>query len=265
MAAIWFLLFGKSKAMISVRSLGVGISEQGDVLLLQTIRKGDWKSEGLWQMIEKRCCDVITGRIVSAATKAGRLKTILAAAAITGVLSLTAYVFCTRSFPAPPQPLLPMQRDEKPLGQIDGSELLPLGSVFGCNSPAPPPASISVGRSSDETHTPDLSTPAATVYSVLSLIDQTATDKLAPCLFEETGDPVSRLYPRYLGPPVGLREVIENNQSAAVTWEATVHTEFSRRGKRWSPGETITLTARLVRVEGLWKLLQLHEGGEDGP
>jgi hypothetical protein len=216
-------------------------------------------------MLKKRHCDAVAGRIASAVAKASRLKTVLAAAAITGVLSLTAYVFCTRSFSAPPQPPLPMQRDEKPLAQIDGSEPLLLGSVFGCNSPVPPPASISVGRSSAETDTPDLGTPAATVYSVLSLIDQAATDKLAPCLFEETGDAVSSLYPRYLGPPVGLREVIENNQSAAVTWEATVHTEFSRRGKRWSPGETITLTARLVRVESLWKLLQLHDGDENGP
>jgi hypothetical protein len=243
----------------------MSIPEQGDALLLQTIRKGDWKSEGLWQMIEKRYCNVITGRIASAATKAGRLKTVLAAVAIMGVLSMTAYVFCMRSFPAPAPPPVPMQGGEKPLAQIDDSEPLPLGSILGCNSPAPPPASISVGRSSAETNTPDLSTPAATVYSVLSLLDQAATDKLAPCLFEETEDPVSSLYPRYLGPPVGLREVIENNQSAAVTWEATVHTEFSRRGKRWSPGETVTLTARLVRVEGLWKLLQLHDGDEHGP
>jgi hypothetical protein len=39
MGAIWFLLFNKSKAMISVRPLGVGIPEQGDVLLPQTIGK----------------------------------------------------------------------------------------------------------------------------------------------------------------------------------------------------------------------------------
>ena len=167
-------------------------------------------------------------------------------------------------------PSVPVSGESRSANQADGnqasiSEPLPLGSLLGCNRPAPPPASISVGRSIRKTGTPDLSTPAATVYSVLSLIDQGATGKLAPCLFEETGDPVSSLYPRYLGPPVGLREVIEDDQSAKVTWNATVHTEFSCRGRQWSPGETITLTARLVRVGGLWKLQQLHEGDKDGP
>ena len=215
-------------------------------------------------MLKKQKGNTITARIGVVVTKVGTLKTVLAAGAITGVLSMTAYVFCPRLFPAPAQPLVPMQRDEKPLGQIDGSEPLLLGSVLGCNRPAPAPVSISVGRSS-ETDTPDLSTPAATVHSVLSLLDQAATDKLAPCLFEETEDPVSSLYPRYLGTPVGLREVIEDDRRAKVVWEATVHTEFSRQGNHWSPGETTTLTARLVQVEGLWKLLQLHEGDRDGP
>ncbi len=68
---------------------------------------------------------------------------------------------------------------------------------------------------------------------------------------------------RLLAPQVG--EVIEDAQSAKVVWEATVHAEFSWRGKHRSPGETITLTARLVRVGGLWKLQQLHEGDKDGP
>lgn len=216
-------------------------------------------------MLKKQQGHTITGGIGVVATKAGKFKTVLAAVVITGVLSLTAYIFYVRSLPAPAPPPVPMQGSEKPLAQIDDSEPLPLGSVLGCNSPAPPLVSISVGQSSAETDTPDLSTPAATVYSVLSLIDQAATDKLAPCLFKETGDAVSSLYPRYLGPPVGLGEVIEDGQSAKVVWDATVHTEFSLRGRHWPPGETIPLTARLVRVEGLWKLLQLHEGDRDGP
>ncbi len=64
---------------------------------------------------------------------------------------------------------------------------------------------------------------------------------------------------------VRARQVMEEDQRAKVVWDATVHTEFSWRGKRRTPGETITLTARLVRVEGLWKLVQLHEGDDDDP
>ena len=215
-------------------------------------------------MLKKQRGSTITGRIGVVATKAGGLKTLLAALVMTGIFAMTACVFYMRSLPAPPQPLLPMQRDEKPLAQIDDEERLVLGSLLGCNSPAPPPASISVGRSSEETDAPDLGTPAGTVSSVLSLLDQGATGKLIPCLYEETGEPVSSLYPRYLGPPVGLREVSEDGSCAKVVWDATVHAEFSLRGKHWSPGATITLTARLVQVEGLWKLLQLHEGDEHG-
>jgi hypothetical protein len=202
--------------------------------------------------------------------KTRKFQGIAVATGTTGLLVLIGYVYHLQSIGPVEPPFVPVSGESRSANQADGnqtsiSEPLPLGSLLGCNRPAPPPASISVGRSSEQIDTPDLSTPAATVYTVLSLLDQGATGRLAPCLFEETEDRVSNLYPRYLGHSVGLQEVIEDSQSAKVTWNATVHTEFSRRGRHWSPGETITLTARLVRVGGLWKLQQLHDGDEDGP
>lgn len=196
------------------------------------------------------------------------IKVMLAVAGSIGVVALVAYVHPSKPASAPPPPQA-VQTESPPVDQADGNEPLtgeppPLGILFGCNSPAPPPVGFSVGRSPDEADIPDLSTPAVAVYTVLSLIDRAATDKLAPCFLEETEDPVSNLYPRYLGHPVALVDVIEEGQSAKIVWEATVHMAFSRHGKPWSPGETITLTARLVQVEGLWKLLQLHDGDEDG-
>jgi hypothetical protein len=198
------------------------------------------------------------------------LQGIAAVAGAIGSVVVIGSVYHLQSISPVKPPPVPVQVESRSADQADGNQTsvsgpLPLGSVLGCNSPAPPPVSIFVGRSSEETDTADLSTPGAAVYSVLSLIDQGATDKLAPCRCEETGEPVSSLYPRYLGPPVGLGEVMEEDQQAKVVWDATVHTEFSWRGKRRTPGETITLTARLVRVEGLWKLVQLHEGDDDGP
>ena len=144
------------------------------------------------------------------------------------------------------------------------SEPLSLGRLFGCNNPAPPPIVMPVGRPHGQADTPDLSTPAQAVQTVLSLIDQAATDKLALCFINETKDAVSNLYPRYLGHPIGLVEVIEEGESAEVIWDATVHTEFSHQGRHWSPGEVMTLAARLVRVEASWRLLQLHDGDKDG-
>jgi hypothetical protein len=202
--------------------------------------------------------------------KTRSLQRIAALAGAIGSVVVIGYMYRVPSRSPVESPPVPVPAESRSANQADGNQAsvrgpLLLGSVLGYNSPAPPPASISVGRSSEETGTADLSTPGTAVYSVLSLIDQGATGKLAPCRCGETGEPVSNLYPRYLGPPVGLGEVIEEGQSAKVVWDATVHTEFSRRDKRWTPGETITLTARLVRVKGLWRLQQLHEEDEDDP
>jgi hypothetical protein len=134
---------------------------------------------------------------------------------------------------------------------------------LGANRPAPPPRGFSIGPAPGETDTPDLSTPAIAVYTILSLIDQGATDKLPSCLLEEAEDPLGDLYPRYLGHPVGLVEVIDQEASAKVIWDATVHTAFSRHGREWSAGETVTLTARLMQLDGFWKLAQLDEGEKD--
>ena len=63
---------------------------------------------------------------------------------------------------------------------------------------------------------------------------------------------------------MGLVDVVEGGDWATVVWEAAVHTAFTQQGKHWSTGETMTVTSRLVRVEGLWKLVRWYEGDEDG-
>lgn len=205
-----------------------------------------------------------------AESRKGRsLQVVFGVAGAMGAVVVLGYLHHLHSVSTSRSPAVPAEMADQAVDQADGNEPLldgplPLGSVLGINGPAPPPVSISVGRSSGELDTPDLSTPAGAVYSVLSLIDRDATDKLAPCLLEETDDLASSLYPRYLGHPVSLVDVTEEEESAEVTWQATVHKAFTRNGKRHSPGETITLTTKLVQVDGLWKLLQLHEGEENG-
>jgi hypothetical protein len=140
-----------------------------------------------------------------------------------------------------------------------------LGSLLGINKPAPPPIAFHVGHPPGQADAPDLSTPGVAVYSVLSLIDQGATEKLAPCFVEDTEDAANMLYPRYLGHPIELVEVIEEGESAEVVWNATVHTEFSLGSDSWPPGETATVKTRLVRVEDTWKILKLYNGDADGP
>lgn len=111
---------------------------------------------------------------------------------------------------------------------------------------------------------PDLSTPSTAVYSVLSLIEQDATDKLVSCFVNDTEYPKSNLCPRYLGHPIELVEANEEGESAEVIWKATVHTEFSLYGKSGFPGDTITLRTSLVRAEDVWKILRLFDGVQDG-
>ncbi len=199
---------------------------------------------------------------MATARKARTIQVGLAVAGVIAAAVTIAYMHrSSRPVQAPPPVSAPAPTAATPADGNDSAsvEFLPLGSILGVNSPAPPPVSIAIGSPPGAADTPDLSTPAAAVYSVLSLIDEGTTDKLAACFVEETEAPGSDLYPSCLGHPVGLVDIVEDDQSAEVTWEATVHTAFSRNGRQWSPGETIGLTTKLVQVEGLWKLKKLHE------
>ena len=198
------------------------------------------------------------------------IKVMLAVVGAIGVVSVAAYICRLKSAPVPQMPSPPVQTPGQSADQTDGEEFLlsedvPLGSLLGYNKPALPPIIMSMGPPPGEADTPDLSTPAVAVHSVLSLLDQAATDKLTLCFIEEAGDTASNLYPRYLGHPIELVDVVEDGETAGVIWNATVHTEFSLDGESRSPGETIASTTRLRRVEGLWKILKLHDGVKYGP
>ena len=202
--------------------------------------------------------------------KAGKIKVIYVITTAIAIMLLTAYIHHLKSVPTLQRPSAPVQTDSQSEEQTEDEEStpgehLPLGSLLGYNKPAIPPMTMPVKRPASRDDSPDLSTPAAAVYSVLSLIDQAAIDKLAPCFIEKTEDTVDNLYPRYLGHPVELVDVAEEDDYAEVIWNATVHTMLSLDGRNRSPGETITLKTQLVRVEGLWKLVKLHNGGQDVP
>jgi hypothetical protein len=97
------------------------------------------------------------------------------------------------------------------------------------------------------------------VHEVLALIDRGATDQLSQCFASGAEDVAGGLYPRYVGHPVEVVEVAEEGAAAHVLWKATVHTGFTLEGRNWSPGEMITLEARLIQAEGVWKLARLYE------
>lgn len=191
------------------------------------------------------------------------------AAGVSGALAV-AYVYRSKS-PATLDPAADLVSADaqstarNDVNEASDGERVSLGRVLGTNNPAVPPVTMPVGRARGRDEGPDLGTPAAAVHSVLSLMDQGATDRLGGCFVDEAEDMGGSLYPRYLGYPVELVDVVEDGDSAAVVWNATVHTRFSLDGTERSAGETLTLTTRLVRVEGLWKLLKLHERVENAP
>jgi hypothetical protein len=255
--------------MINVRSLGVGISEQGDVLLPQTIRKRRPEKRGLWQMLKKQQGNTITKRIVSGAAKVSRVRTILAAVAIASILSVAAYVFRMRSLPAPLPLPTPAQGDAQAQtprpADSAGSSLLGDAPVIrmlrgtdDARAPAPPPIIFMVGRR-DSDGAPDLSTPAQAVYSILELLGRGNTQALSQCFCDGVPDASEGLYPRYLGPPIEVVEVAEKGEAARVYWNATVRAGFTLEGKKRSPGETVGLETHLVQVDGVWKLARLYE------
>jgi hypothetical protein len=201
-------------------------------------------------------------------SKGRKIGTVLVAAGAVGILTVVFFSCYLKPAPETHLPSAPEHPDTQSEDTLDAEELSPgeqvsLGRLLGTNNPAVPPVNMRVGPEPGEANAPDFSTPAAAVYSVLSLIDQDATDKLAGCFVGEAADMEGDLYPRYLGLPVELADVFQDGESAVVIWNATVHTAFSLDGRNWSAGEKMTLTTRLRKVEDLWKLLRLHEGVKD--
>jgi hypothetical protein len=219
-------------------------------------------------MHKKRQANLVIEGIVSAATKADRVKVVFTTVTLAAVVSIMAYVLQMRWWPARAQPLPTMQRDTDTQNLQDSTESPLLGDapIVGRlmaqtdpNKISAPSVGIGFGRRPGAADDPDLSTPATAVHEVLALIDRGATDQLSQCFAPGVADVAGDLYPRCLGRPVELVEVAEESTTAKVFWKAAVHTGFTLAGKNWSPGETITLETRLVHGEGVWKLTRLYE------
>ncbi len=224
------------------------------------------------------------------AVNTGAIKAVSATAVIVAVVSVVGYVHYSRRL-EPPAPSSvaaqvvgratpgigsgqsdPVRRaattrapqPESDVAAVTASPVAEQTQGLTLNPGEPAPAfegmgGISVGDPFSDVPTADLRTPEAVVYSFLVLIDQGATDQLQACLAEGAEVAADSPYPRYLGYPIRLVEVAQEGDAAQVRWEATAHTPFSYKGKDRQPGESVALSSRLVRVDGLWKLLKLDE------
>ena len=204
-----------------------------------------------------------SGVDTNAAFEINTPKTVLASAAV--ILAVVAVILSRHWMsPSPPAwPLVPVEADDQSPSKADearsGVESAPtieLPSISGAESPAHPPIVFSSGGPSDA---PDLTRPAAAVFSVLDRMDRGSTDQLPQCFVAGNAPQTDDLYPRYLGHPIELVKVVMGGEAATVTWNATVHTAFSREGENHISGDRLALTTRLMRTDGRWLLRRLHE------
>ncbi len=113
----------------------------------------------------------------------------------------------------------------------------------------------------------DLSTPENAVHSLMTSVGEQAMDELEQCLAPGAGDMRNNPYLRCLDFPMEVVDVIQEGDTARVTYIASVVTAFSTENTSWLPGESLMLTAHLIRSGELWKVLELDgspfEGDED--
>lgn len=133
-------------------------------------------------------------------------------------------------------------------------ELGPFGPIDSVDRPVP--HGLAIGGPEDAV---DLSTPAAAVYSLLTLIERCDRDQLGLCLAGDDPNVTGALYPRWVGPPIRLTDVVEGERAATVQWEATALTVFERDGQRWTPGQYVPFTSRLIYDDGVWKVTALMQ------
>jgi len=199
--------------------------------------------------------------MVSKRCKARAVKVALAAAGVAGVAWAIACLYRSGPAPVPPDAASVPQADEQNVTLGDTPLVSELRSTDDARSGPVPAVLFGIGRP-DANDAPDLSTPAQAVHSVLELLDRGSAEALSQCFCGGVPDPNESLYRRYLGPPVELVDASEEGDAATVVWTATVHTGFTLDGRSRAPGETFIPRTRLVRVEGLWKLLKLHDGDD---
>ncbi len=200
--------------------------------------------------------------MVSRRCKARAVKVVFAAAGVAGVAWAIACLCRPGPAGVPPEAAPVPQADGQNMTLGDTPLVGELRSTDDARSGPVPAVLFGIGRPEAD-DAPDLSTPAQAVYSILELLDRGSAEALSQCFCDSVPEANESLYPCCLGPPIELVDAVEEGDAATVLWTATVHTGFSLDGRNRSPGETVTLTTRLARVEGLWKLLKLCNGGDE--
>jgi len=275
----------KLRAILHRKGLLVTAATLGTMLTENTAQA---VSETLLGSLGKMAMVGTTRTAAATVTKASAVKALLATTGFVGVLSVGAYVYQSRPVASPAVPATPVAAPtpEVTTGRQIASARGGQAAAIEVAAPMAAPETGPVDLALPEEPTPeshdaaegsqavgiwggwaigggqdavDLSTPAAAVYSLLTLIDEGDTDQLGLCLVAEDTQVTDGPYPRYVGQPIRLIEIFEDEQTATVQWEATTHTAFEHAGRHWSPGEYVPFTSHLILDENVWKLAVFME------
>jgi RNA polymerase sigma factor (sigma-70 family) len=107
-------------------------------------------------------------------------------------------------------------------------------------------------------------TPENAVRSLMTLLEQQAVDELKQGLAQGAEDILDSPYLKCLAGPIEIIEVIQEESTAQVNYLAAVRTEFTLNNTTWLPGDALTLSARLLWVNDLWKCSAINSTSFEG-
>ncbi len=179
---------------------------------------------------------------------------VLTASVVTGMVAMTVYVYYSRSSQGSPVSVISTHTPSR--------ERAPEATTA-----KPQPASDRpVLRSDliDRAMRTNFTTPENAVRSLIKLFEQRAGHELKAYLALGVVEDLDSSYLNCLGNPIEIIEVIQEEGTAQVTFLAAVHTEFTLHNTIWQPGDALTLAARFLRINDLWKCSAINSTSCEG-
>jgi hypothetical protein len=221
-----------------------------------------------------------------ATAKAVAVKAVLVAAIGAGLVATAGTVYSLRSSRVPQPRPAPMQADSQAPSREEGGparagEGMAMGFASmpsgGARAASPPSAgeqtstgSSAAGivpvpgngvaavtpttESAGRAPAAQANTAEAVMHSFLAGLGEGAGDKLVRYLADGPEGTVDRSFLHCLGGPAAVMNIVADSNDAEVLWSAAACGEFHLNGQTRSAGESVTLVARLKRIDGLWKI-----------
>jgi len=180
-------------------------------------------------------------------------QTVLFASVAVGMAAITGYMIYSRSSQVSPVPVITTQMQSE-------------GPVPKATTVKPEPTSVKTVSLPpvDRIIRTNWSTPENAVRSLMTLFEQQAGDELKQYLTQGTEETLGNPYLNCLGSPIEIIEVNQEESHAQVIYLAAVHAKFTLNNTTWRPGDALTLSARFLWVNDLWKCSEINNTSFEG-